>query len=150
MEINYNQSLLEEGLYRVTSFNFEEGGLVKTKGGKCPTMDATYKIKHVPVNQRYINYRFLLFPGNRKLEKLFKSALGEVPTKMETDDLIGKEIIIEIAHNEKDGKVFANVVDFFAIDEVDESLIINQPEDSEEARFAVNLFTDTDEEDELV
>lgn len=54
------------------------------------------------------------------LTELVTAALGEVPEELETADLIGKRVIIEVNNVTRDGRTYSNVVAAYPVDELRE------------------------------
>lgn len=142
MKINSRTPM--EGYYLSKLLNAGEGEMELTKGGPCGTLIGTFELENMPISEKYKQQKYLAFPTNPKLRKLFTAILGEVPEDMDTDQLIGKECVVLIKHNTQayTGKVFANIVDVFSTEEIPEEKLVNKPVVNKSAHEAEDLFND--------
>ncbi|MGA3315213.1 MAG: hypothetical protein ABSC64_02100 [Candidatus Korobacteraceae bacterium] len=59
--------------------------------------------------QRRMN---LKFHPKAKLSQFLQAALGYMPDNIPSDELVGKKVRVTILHNESNGNVYENIVDF--------------------------------------
>lgn len=59
--------------------------------------------------QRTVNLRF---HPKSKLGQLLTAVIGEIPTSVDSNDLVGKKLRITVVHNEKGADTWENVTDF--------------------------------------
>ena len=108
-----NNDILEEGRYRGKIIEIRRGRQANTRNGKCPTIEVDVELIDMNFLDNIVSQRILVFNGSSKLEELFTSALKEKPEVLDTDDLIGKLVDVEVVHKEKNGKVYVNISNFF-------------------------------------
>jgi len=106
-----------EGWHYAKIVNIREGKQVMTNFGPSDTAVATF----VTDNYCAVTQSFLMAPGvNFLLERLIDATFGTDAEQVDLYDLVGKQCGIKVEHREWKGKVYANVVDVCAIDELQE------------------------------
>lgn len=108
-------NILDEGTRRAKFTGYRIIEPVMTKKGKRNRIEADFQLD----DESVISQSILLLPySNQLFYKLAVSITGTTE-RISLKELIGSEVMVEIKHNEKDGAVFANVVDIFSIEEDD-------------------------------
>lgn len=139
------QAILEEGFYKANIVNARMGEIAITKYGSRSTIEFNYRI--IPFGIIVTQKCIAVISSNSKLSNIFRSIVGEVPEPADTDVLINKECVVEIKHNisKNTGAIFANIVNTYALSEIDEIKIINPKRNEEISEAADKLFNDEDE-----
>ncbi|KIL07558.1 hypothetical protein SR42_00460 [Clostridium botulinum] len=108
-------SIHDEGIRRVKFTGYRTLEPVMTKAGKTNRIEADFELD----DESVISQSILLLPYSNQL--FYKLAVSITGTKerVRLKDLIGNEVMVEIKHNEKDGAVYSNVVDIFAVEDDD-------------------------------
>jgi hypothetical protein len=105
----------DEGLYIGEFIDFKRLKPANTKVGDVNRIEGYFKLDDGSV----ISQSILLLPyPNQLFYKLVVSITGTTDS-VRLKDLIGEKVMVEIKHNEKDGAVFANVVDIFPVEDND-------------------------------
>jgi|LSQX01.3.fsa_nt_gb hypothetical protein len=113
--------VLEEGVYKARIKAVHEGPMVKTRRGPCATIEIEFGLENMVGSLKRKKQRYLAFASNRALRQVFLSALGQYPTIMDANHLIGRSCLVEIKHNRSDstGKLFANVAEVYPSESAD-------------------------------
>lgn len=108
-------NILDEGTRRAKFTGYRTIEPVMTKKGKRNRIEADFEFD----DESVISQSILLLPySNQLFYKLAVSITGTTE-RVNLKDLIGNEVMVEIKHNEKDGAVYANVVDIFPVEDDD-------------------------------
>jgi hypothetical protein len=104
-----------EGIRKAEFTGFRALEPVMTKAGKTNRIGVDFRFD----DESVISQSILLLPyPNQLFYKLAVSITGTTE-RVRLKELIGNEVMVEIKHNEKDGIVFANVVDIFQVEDND-------------------------------
>ncbi len=119
--------ILEEGVYKARIIAVHEGSVATTKRGPCSTIEVEFELENMVGSLKRKRQRYLAFASNRTLRQVFLSVLGQYPTIMDANHLIGRSCLVAIKHNRSDstGKLFANVAEVYPAGSVGEKEIKN-------------------------
>jgi hypothetical protein len=105
-----------EGNYLATIIGWKKGKQANTVMGLTDRVLITFELE---TGERVIQ-SMLVFTGPTSIvEKLFDSTIEEAEEEVHFDDLINKEVGVEVRHNHVQGKTYANIVDVFPLSELE-------------------------------
>jgi hypothetical protein len=114
---NHGSQMPPEGWHYARIASVREGKQAMTSFGPSDTAVFTF----VTDNYAAVTQSLLMAPGvNFLLERLIDSALETDADEVDLYDLVGKRCGIKVEYREWKGKVYANVVDVCAVDELQE------------------------------
>ena len=121
-------AVVEEGYYDAFIKSKKSVRSVQTAMGKCSREEFSFEIlENTVVRQNVLVY---YSPnGKNLLSRMFTAAFDQLPIEFDTDDLIGKEVVIEIKHNKVNGVIHVNVVDCLSLDEFEDVEEVEAEED---------------------
>lgn len=107
----------DEGIYIGEFIDFKRLKPANTRVGDVNRFEGYFKLDDGSV----ISQSILLLPyPNQLFYKLVVSITGTTDS-VRLKDLIGEKVMVEIKHNEKDGAVYANIVNIFEVENNDYS-----------------------------
>ena len=114
-------------MYKARVIAVHEGPMATTKRGPCSTIEVEFELENMVGSLKRKRQRYLAFASNRALRQVFLSVLGQYPTIMDANHLIGRSCLVAIKHNRSDstGKLFANVAEVYPSRAADEKEIKN-------------------------
>lgn len=111
--LHYETSVVEEGIYEAEIVDFRKGKDIETKLGTVPSILCSFRLS----NGEIIVQSILLFNNKKNLiDRLVEIIMDHAKGKVNLIEMIGKKCKVEIKHNLKGDKTYANVVEIYSLD----------------------------------
>lgn len=111
--------LIEEGWFDATIVDKKKTTPVSTSMGKRQREEFSFELLDgIIIKQNVLIYYSQ--GGTNLLSRMFSAAFKKLPDEIDTDDLIGKDVVVELKHNRKGNSTYVNVVDCLSEDDFDD------------------------------